>query len=494
MTSAIDATKPVTGNPTTASVRANFSTAASEISALQTATAGAPFLPLAGGTMTGPMVLAGDATSAKMPVTLEQFQAGSGSGGGGIPEAPTDGKLYGRQSGAWQPAAAAAALAAYLPLAGGTMTGPMVTPNGTAAAPVVAIGSANTGLYRSGTAVLVSIGGAGVWTFDATGATAAQPLNMSGQKVTNLAAATASGDALNLGTADGRYLQLAGGTVAGDVVLNTRATIGGLALPALAINGTLLTAADLTAPDVCGVLWNAYRDNATTHSSRYLANGYAASLSYSQASNGFTFSLAATGLKDAATSGWAAALTITPTQVVATSALYAQNGTALGLQVLSGQNAVVLNGGNAYFGYITSSGILTWYVNSVANFQSNLGGDFTIHGNCYAASYPGPSDARLKRDQADYQRGLAEIMQLRPQSFFYNGQGGRTDDGQLRVGVNAQDLQPIMPECVLVVPEIEGVTLPDQLAVDTQPIIFALVRAVQDLSQQVAALQAARSA
>lgn len=55
MASAIDATKPVAVNPTTASVRDNFATARDEISALQAA---GPFLPLAGGSVTGPINMA----------------------------------------------------------------------------------------------------------------------------------------------------------------------------------------------------------------------------------------------------------------------------------------------------------------------------------------------------------------------------------------------------------------------------------------------------
>jgi hypothetical protein len=51
MTSAIDASKPVAGSPTTQSVRDNFAAAASEISALQAVTVGGPYLPL-GGTLT----------------------------------------------------------------------------------------------------------------------------------------------------------------------------------------------------------------------------------------------------------------------------------------------------------------------------------------------------------------------------------------------------------------------------------------------------------
>ena len=116
MTSQIDATLPVAGNPTTASVRGNFATAAGEISALQTNTQGAPFLPLAGATMKGPMLLFNDPTAPMSPVTLGYFQANGGGGGtgGGVPEAPADGVPYGRQDASWQH---------VLALAGGTMTG-----------------------------------------------------------------------------------------------------------------------------------------------------------------------------------------------------------------------------------------------------------------------------------------------------------------------------------------------------------------------------------
>ncbi|HEX3350371.1 MAG TPA: hypothetical protein VHS58_19955, partial [Acetobacteraceae bacterium] len=104
MTSHIDTTVPVAGNPTTASQRANWATAGQEISALQVQTVGAPFLPLAGGVMKGALTLHNDPTAPMHPVTLGYFQANGGGGGtgpSGVPEAPADGTLYGRQDGAW---------------------------------------------------------------------------------------------------------------------------------------------------------------------------------------------------------------------------------------------------------------------------------------------------------------------------------------------------------------------------------------------------------
>jgi hypothetical protein len=64
MTSLIDITKPVFGNPTTQSVRDNFSIASTEITDLQSRTVGGPWLSLTGGTLTGRLQLSGDPANA----------------------------------------------------------------------------------------------------------------------------------------------------------------------------------------------------------------------------------------------------------------------------------------------------------------------------------------------------------------------------------------------------------------------------------------------
>src|SRR5215831_7541474 len=128
MASQIDPTLPVTGNPTTASVRSNFQIAHDEIGVLQGQTVGSPFLSLSGGRMTGQMYLFNDPTDAMMPATKGYVDAHSGSGGGGIPEAPSDANYYGRHQGAW---------ATVLALAGGTLAGPLLL----AADPTAALGA-----------------------------------------------------------------------------------------------------------------------------------------------------------------------------------------------------------------------------------------------------------------------------------------------------------------------------------------------------------------
>jgi hypothetical protein len=79
MASAINDNYPVEGNPTTQSVRDNFTIAKNEITNLQTAVAGLqlnmPYLPLAGATMTGPMMLAGAPTENLSPATKAYVDA-----------------------------------------------------------------------------------------------------------------------------------------------------------------------------------------------------------------------------------------------------------------------------------------------------------------------------------------------------------------------------------------------------------------------------------
>ena len=86
-------------------------------------------------------------------------------------EAPTDGQLYGRNGSlaVWQPA---------LPIAGGTLTGPLTTPLGTSAAPAIQIGSAASGLWGSSSALNLKAGGITNTSFAVAGNTMNVPLTM----------------------------------------------------------------------------------------------------------------------------------------------------------------------------------------------------------------------------------------------------------------------------------------------------------------------------
>lgn len=104
------------------------------------------------------------------------------------------------------------------------------------------------------------------------------------------------------------------------------------------------------------------------------------------------------------------------------------------------------------------------------------------------------SDERLKRNIAPHTDGLAVIRALRPIQFEYNGKGGIPDTGVRHVGLLAHEAQPVIPRAIghlhaKLDPNDKHDT--DLLTVDASELLYTLVNAVQALSAQVAALQAA---
>ena len=108
----IDPTMPEEGNATTQSVRENFAYSKYEIEALQAAVQqlGGDFLTFdrdyvstlpGGDTMVGPLSIVTDPTMPRHAVTKDYVDNLSMSGGGGLPDAPSDGLVYGRQDASW---------------------------------------------------------------------------------------------------------------------------------------------------------------------------------------------------------------------------------------------------------------------------------------------------------------------------------------------------------------------------------------------------------
>ena len=113
-------------------------------------------------------------------------------------------------------------------------------------------------------------------------------------------------------------------------------------------------------------------------------------------------------------------------------------------------------------------------------------GNLTITGatatKASGTTWANPSDERMKRNVTDYTTGLDAITQLRPVSFEYNGELGSVDDGRQCWGFVAQEVEPVMPECVGM-SDYEGTTVK---TLDQSNIILALVNAVKELAAKVA--------
>lgn len=102
------------------------------------------------------------------------------------------------------------------------------------------------------------------------------------------------------------------------------------------------------------------------------------------------------------------------------------------------------------------------------------------------------SDARIKTNIQPYGKGLAEILQVEPITYDYNGKGGMVA-GPGGVSIIAQALQPVFPECVgtfhakLNESDEQETEL---LNYNGHAITFALINAVKELASRVEALEA----
>jgi len=172
----------------------------------------------------------------------------------------------------------------------------------------------------------------------------------------------------------------------------------------------------------------------------------------------------------------------------------------LGITADSGQQRRVITWANQVVEFYTPvsntwywqwSGTVVMALDAVSNL-TNFGNAFKPGGGPWIAS----SDDRVKHNVSTYYGGLAEIVQLQPISYEYNGQGGTKADGRTYYGLSAQATRQVMPEMVVPMPPIASpqgskttATLPGQLGTDLTALPMALVNAVRELADRVAALE-----
>lgn len=101
------------------------------------------------------------------------------------------------------------------------------------------------------------------------------------------------------------------------------------------------------------------------------------------------------------------------------------------------------------------------------------------------------SDSRIKTNVEPYDKGLAEIKQVNPITYDYNGKGGFAA-GPGGISIIAQDLQPVFPECI----STFSAKLNEEDEEETElynynghAITFALINAVKELAARVEALE-----
>jgi hypothetical protein len=99
------------------------------------------------------------------------------------------------------------------------------------------------------------------------------------------------------------------------------------------------------------------------------------------------------------------------------------------------------------------------------------------------------SDRRLKQDIEDLNYGLDEIMELSPKSYHLksknNLEGSNQTTLRKRYGFIAQEIQPVLPDAIT-----GEETETDYLGLDYNGVLAVAVKAIQELSAKVAALEA----
>jgi hypothetical protein len=178
----------------------------------------------------------------------------------------------------------------------------------------------------------------------------------------------------------------------------------------------------------------------------------------------------------------------------------------------------------------SAGGTISWINASIGtNIQLDNGSNFTANIGGGAAIKPGggpwtaPSDDRIKTVTGEYDKGLADVLALRPVTFVYKGNDtpGADVNDAIRlpgtpepqasvapypgsphyavareerefVGFIAQELEEVFPAMVTrQAGFIDGEAVTDLRQVNVGDLVYALVNAVKTLAARVAALEAA---
>jgi hypothetical protein len=135
-----------------------------------------------------------------------------------------------------------------------------------------------------------------------------------------------------------------------------------------------------------------------------------------------------------------------------------------------------------YFGHKSDTTFSNWGSGDDASYQFYC----TDGGVFYTHSTATISDIALKKDITDTSFGLSAINSLRPVDYKWNGKSSMKN-GVESIGFIAQEVESIIPIAV------DGDDWDDAVGtgkgVNTTPIVAALVKAVQELSTKITALE-----
>jgi hypothetical protein len=175
--------------------------------------------------------------------------------------------------------------------------------------------------------------------------------------------------------------------------------------------------------------------------------------------------------------------------VLAVGNLYALNGDMM--LAVAGSGRIMQFAAGWYWDWNASNGDLTWMgsIGWLCLFKAD-GGTFQVRHSTAAKNGAGSwvswSDARMKNIGADYEPGLAEIIQLQPKHYTMKDDPTNRD----QVSLIAQDCENVMPDLVTKQKGIiDGVEVDDVRQFDPTNLTYALINAVKEIAERLDALE-----
>ncbi|MCA1455917.1 collagen-like protein [Bradyrhizobium sp. BRP22] len=429
-------------------------------------------------------------TGAQGPQGIQGPQGEVGPQGppGPVPEAPTDGAMYGRKSSAWSRAVAAA---------GDTMTG------------TLAINGGQLVLEHSSNQIVGKKAGKTRWTVNPGGS----QTETGGNAGSEFSIERFDDAGTLLGAPFTVYRS------SGNARFSNQIWVGNVAVPTVPNNTSVWAAARVngTSFDI-----NGYVDLTGAPQWRTMNAGYMFTMSFDPA--GGTISLNRSTASAAA--GAAVTTTIAASFELSNNRfsgnVWASTSAAIGGALIS-QNpsracGFVMGSDNSLYGSVFSAAggavqsICYWRPSD--NGYINLGPAYKPGGGPWTDS----SDSRIKNVFGTYDRGLDAVIQLNPVYFTFKGNDTERDPsvavfeefpeepslppyrnsphyqpavaGTKFAGLIAQEVETVLPEMVKQrAAYIDGQPVTDLRELDTAPLIFALINAIKELKAEVDALK-----
>ena len=320
---------------------------------------------------------------------------------------------------------------------------------------------------------------------------------------------TATGLGLDTPSADARYVNTSGDTMAGPLVLAADPTAALGAVTKQYVDNTALQLSNYVRVDGTSTMTGGLHTT-TINATGAIATDSSIYVTGDAAVTGNVVAQGNMDCTDFATTGWA---TIGDTLTVTGAATFKSTVSAPGAvfsDKAQSANGFYCTGGPAIYdagsianlafqaGYAfqldQSAGQMT-YVNATGvGLSIDFYRNFEVYNTAYkpgGGMWTDSSDARVKDITGDFSIGLDAVQQLRPRRFRFRPDFDGRDSGTEYVGFTAQEVERLVPEAVSRGKgKLGDRTLDDLRRVDPTPVFYAVINAIKELADRVQALEA----